>query len=290
MTLPLPTLNLGIGYRAQLAPSILARGDIGFVEILAEDYFLNDAIPVPLQQLHDRGVHVIPHGIGLNLGGAERIDPARLAALSHLAQRVQAPFVSEHIAFVRAVGLETGHLLPIPRTRAMLDILVENIRQAEEELPVPLALENIAMLFDWPDAEMDEAAFLNAICERTDAMLLLDLENIYANARNLGGDPVALLDRLPLERVAYVHVAGGYEANGIFHDTHAHPICEEVVALVEALYARVGVPGVMLERDDRFPDEAELNAELDAISAAMHRGSITRHERGFAHPIASDMI
>ncbi|MSU78245.1 MAG: DUF692 domain-containing protein [Gemmataceae bacterium] len=288
MALSLPNLGLGIGWRAQLAHAILNRPDIGFVEILAEDYFLNEAIPAPLQTLHDRGVHIIPHGVGLNLGGAEAIDPARLAALGELAQRMQAPFVSEHIAFVRAAGLETGHLLPIPRTPAMLDILVENIRLAEAALPVPLVLENIAILFDWPNAEMDEAAFLNAICERTDAMLLLDLENIYANARNLGGDPVALLDRLPLERVAYVHVAGGYEANGIFHDTHAHPLPEDVVALVEALYARAAVPGVMLERDDRFPDDAELNTELDAIVAAMQRGNIERHERGFAHPVLSD--
>ncbi len=288
MTLSLPNLGLGIGWRAQLAHAILNRPDIGFVEILAEDYFLSETIPPPLQALHDRGVHIIPHGVGLNLGGAEPIDPARLAALGELAQRMQAPFVSEHIAFVRAAGLETGHLLPIPRTHAMLDILVKNIRQAEAALPVPLVLENIAILFDWPNAEMDEAAFLNAICERTDALLLLDLENIYANARNLGGDPVALLDRLPLERVAYVHVAGGYEADGVFHDTHAHPLHEEVVALVEALYARMAVPGVMLERDDRFPDDAELGTELDAIAAAIARGNIERHERGFAHPVLSD--
>ena len=288
MALSLPNLGLGIGWRGQLAQAILARPDIGFVEILAEDYFFSKIVPPFLQQLHDRGVHIIPHGVGLNLGGAEPIDPARIDALGELAQRMQAPFVSEHIAFVRAAGLETGHLLPIPRTRAMLDILVENVRQVEDALPVPLVLENIAILFDWPNADMDEATFLNAICERTEALLLLDLENIYANARNLGGDPVALLDKLPLDRVAYVHVAGGYEANGIFHDTHAHPLPDEVVALVEALYARMAVPGVMLERDDRFPDAAELNTELDAIAAAIARGNVLRHERGFAHPVLSD--
>jgi hypothetical protein len=43
------------------------------------------------------------------------------------------------------------------------------------------------------------------------------IKNVYANARNRGCDPVCLLDRLPLERVAYVHVADGA---GTYHDTH----------------------------------------------------------------------
>jgi uncharacterized protein (UPF0276 family) len=276
-------LGLGIGWRGQLAQAIERRADLGFVEIVADDYFFMDNGPASLAQLHERGVMIVPHGIGLSLGGAEPIDSWRVQALAKLAQQVQAPLVSEHLAFVRAAGLETGHLLPLPRTRAMLELVIENIRQVEAELPVPLALENVSTLFEWPGAEMDEATFLTEVMQRTEAMLLLDIENVYANARNLGGDPLAFLDKLPLERVAYVHIAGGIETAGIYHDTHAQPIPEDVISLLEELCARVAVPGVMLERDDRFPGEAELNAELNAIAAAMHRGALRRTAAEYAH-------
>jgi uncharacterized protein (UPF0276 family) len=276
-------LGLGIGWRQPLAPAIERRADLGFVELLAEDFFHVDALPPALTRLHERGVMLVPHGVGLSLGSAAPPDAWRLQTLAKVARLAQAPLVSEHLAFVRAGGLETGHLLPLPRTREMLDVVVANILKAEAELPVPLALENIATLFEWPESEMDEAEFLRAILERTEAMLVLDLENVYANVRNLGGDASAFFDKLPLDRIAYVHVAGGIETGELYHDTHAQPTPQAVLDLLEELCSRVAVPGVMLERDDDFPNESDLNAELDAILAAQHEGQARRNAAEFAH-------
>ena len=276
MNTTLHDLGLGIGWRPELALPIDRRSDLGFLEIVAEDFDPRGPLPAPIQQLQRQGVTIVPHGVSLSLGSAEPPDPSRLDSLSRLAQRCAAPLVSEHLAFVRGGGIETGHLLPLPRTRDALDLVVSNIRIAKAALPVPLALENIASVFEWPGAEMDEAAFLTEVLERADVLLLLDLENVYANARNLGGDPHAFLDHLPLHRVAYVHVAGGIERDGLYHDTHAHPVPAGVLDLIEDLCGRVRVPGVMLERDDRFPSDAELHAELDAIAAAMARGAARR--------------
>jgi uncharacterized protein (UPF0276 family) len=163
----------------------------------------------------------------------------------------------------------------VPRTRDALDVLVGNVRLAQAELPVPLALEHVAALLEWPAPELDEAAFLTGLLERTGAWLLLDVANLYANARNHGGDPHAFLDALPLERVAYVHVAGGVERDGLYHDTHAHPTPPPVLDLVAELCRRFtgGPPGVMLERDDAYPPEPELAAELDAVAAAVEAGT-----------------
>lgn len=246
------------------------------MELIAEDLSDRDSLPAPIQRLRERGIVLIPHGVSLSLGGSERPDPRRLAALGRLAERLRAPLVSEHIAFVRAGGIESGHLLPLPRSRTALEVLVANIREAKESLPVSLALENVATLFEWPHAEMDEATFLTEVLEQADVPLLLDIENVYANARNHRWDAMSYLDRLPLDRVAYVHVAGGIERHGLYYDTHAHPVPQGVLDLLEELCARVEVPGVMLERDDQFPSEAELVAELDAIAAAVHRGNLRR--------------
>lgn len=260
-------LGVGIGWRPDIAGFVAGLPGLRFAEVVAESVHTPHP-PPDLLALRDRGVTVVPHGVKLSLGGAEPVDPARVAHLAACADLLRAPLVSEHIAFVRAGGVEAGHLLPVPRTRAALDVLTGNIARTRAELPVPLALEPIAALFDWPDAEYDEADFVTELLDRTGALLLLDVANVYANARNRGEDPLAVLDRLPLERVAYVHVAGGAERDGVYHDTHTDPIPAEVFALVKELCARRQPPGLLLERDGRYPPAGELRGELDALASA----------------------
>jgi uncharacterized protein (UPF0276 family) len=270
-------LGLGAGWRPELALMLERRADLGFVELLAEDFWLERAPPVAVEVLRDRGVTTVVHGVSLSLGSAEPPDRDRLAALARLARRSHAPLVSEHLAFVRAAGIESGHLSPLPRTREALETVVRNVRAAQAVLPVPLALENVATLFEWPDAEMSEADFLGEVLDRTDALLLLDLANLYANARNHGVDAGPYLSRIPLERIAYVHIAGGFtDADGLYHDTHAHAVPAPVLALLHELCARVHPPGVLIERDDRFPPDAVFNAELDAVAAILN-GPPPRH-------------
>lgn len=269
------TSRIGIGWRPELALTIARAPQVNFIEVVAEN-ISPEMLPRALIQLKERGATIIPHGTGLSLGGAEPLDQKRLTHLAQLAEKLNAPFVSEHIAFVRAAGRETGHLLPLPRTRAALDVLAENILAAQAALPVPLALENIATLFEWPGAEMDEVAFITKILNRTGARLLLDVANLYANARNHDWDAIAYLDGLPLERLAYVHIAGGITRQRLYHDTHAHPTPAGALDLLEQLCARVRPAAVLLERDDHFPADTELRAELDAIAAAIERGAQRR--------------
>jgi uncharacterized protein (UPF0276 family) len=269
-------LGLGVGWRPELALAIDRHPGLGFVELTVENHDLSRPLVDPVRDLMARGVQVIVHGVSLSLGGAEPPDPRRLEALARLARAAAAPLVSEHVAFVRAGGREAGHLLPVPRTRESLDLLVENVAVARAALPAPLALENIAALVEWPDGELGEAEFIAELLERTDSLLLLDVSNVHANARNHHLDPLAYLDRLPLERLAYVHVGGGVERQGTYHDTHAHRLDPASLDLLEELAARVEVPGAMLERDDDFPPADELAAELGAIRHAVERGAARR--------------
>lgn len=271
----MPT-GVGIGWRPEIAGFVADLPGLRFCEVIAESLPLGGPVPEPLAELRTRGVAVVPHGVRLSLGGAEAVDPHRIEHLARAADLVDAPLVSEHIAFVRAGGLEAGHLLPVPRTGASLAALTANIRRTQAELDVPLALEPIATLFDWPDDELDEADFLTELLDRTGALLLLDIANVYANAVNRGTDPTALLDRLPLERIAYVHVAGGSERGGLYHDTHTDPVPTPVLELISALCERRQPPALMLERDGDYPPAASLAAELDAIAAASGHPVVTR--------------
>ncbi|MET7345367.1 DUF692 domain-containing protein [Streptomyces sp. NPDC005547] len=271
-------LGIGIGWRPEIAAEVEALPGIDWVEAVAEN-LCADHLPDSLVRLRERGVTVIPHGVSLGLGGADRPDPGRLADLAARATLLGAPLVTEHIAFVRAGGartgspvLEAGHLLPVPRTRAALDVLCENVRIAQEALPVPLALENIAALISWPDEELTEGQFLAELVGRTGVRLLIDVANLHTNHVNRGEDPATALDELPVEAIAYVHVAGGIEKDGVWHDTHAHPVTAPVLDVLAALRSRVDPPGVLLERDEAFPPAGELAGELDAIRGVLEKG------------------
>ncbi|MFJ3184978.1 DUF692 domain-containing protein [Streptomyces halstedii] len=268
-------LGIGIGWRPEIADAVEALPGIDWVEAVAEN-ICADHLPEPLARLRERGVTVVPHGVSLGLGGAGRPGPDRLADLAARATLLGAPLVTEHIAFVRAggpltasPGLEAGHLLPVPRTWDALDVLCENVRIAQDSLPVPLALENIAALIAWPDEELTEGQFLAELVERTGVRLLIDVANLHTNHVNRGEDPATALDELPVEAIAYVHVAGGVEKDGVWHDTHAHPVTRPVLDVLTELRARVDPPGVLLERDDAFPPAEELAGELTVIRATL---------------------
>ncbi|MEV6265433.1 DUF692 domain-containing protein, partial [Streptomyces sp. NPDC051784] len=266
-------LGIGIGWRPEIAEAVEALPGVDWVEAVAEN-LCSDHLPESLVRLRERGVTVVPHGVALGLGGADRPDPDRLAALAARVELLGAPLVTEHIAFVRAGGpltaspaLEAGHLLPVPRTWDALDVLCENVRIAQDSLPVPLALENIAALVSWPGEELTEGQFLAELVERTGVRLLIDVANLHTNHVNRGEDPAVALDELPVEAIAYVHVAGGIEKDGVWHDTHAHPVTRPVLDVLSLLRSRVDPPGVLLERDDDFPPPEELARELAAIRA-----------------------
>lgn len=269
----------GVGWRppiAALVESYAADGRLGFVEVVAEN-LRADHLPTSLGTL---GLPVVVHGVTLGLAGADRPDPARLAHLAELAGALGSPLVSEHVAFVRAASspdplhgdvLEAGHLLPPPRTRESLDVLVENVRIAQEQLPVPLAVENIAALFGWPEDTLDEPDFLTELVARTGCRLVLDVANLFSSATARGSDPASELRRFPLDAVAYVHIAGGefrrVEGTEFYLDTHAHPMVPPVLDLLAelvSLYSAGTLPGVMLERDEDVSPQT-VAPELEAL-------------------------
>lgn len=274
-------LGTGIGWRPEIADAVERMPGVDWVEVVAENVCPGH-LPESLRRLRERGVTVVPHGVSLGLGGADRPDEGRLTALAERAAALSAPLVTEHIAFVRAGGpltasprLEAGHLLPVPRTRDALDVLCENVRIAQDALPVPLAVENIAALIAWPGEELTEGQFLYELADRTGVRLLIDVANLHTNHVNRAEDPAEALAELPLEAIAYVHVAGGFERDGVWHDSHAHAVPQPVLDILTGLAARVDPPGVLLERDENFPEPAELERELRSI-----RGAVTaRHVR-----------
>jgi uncharacterized protein len=267
----LPT-GVGLGWRPETAWAIHQRPAIAFTEVIAERVPSDGPLPPCLADLVERGTVVLPHGVSLSLGSGEPPSRQRLDRLARVVNQLGAPMVSEHVAFVRGGGHETEHLLPVPRTREALAVVVDNVRRAQDRLPVELVLENIAHLLAWPGPQMDEAEFLAELAERTGCRLLLDVSNLHANCLNFGWDLDAQLAALPLDRIAYAHIAGGVWRSGFYHDTHAHPVGTDPLDALARLVARRGAVPVLLERDNGFGTAEELFAELDAIELVLDGG------------------
>lgn len=263
MTLP---CCVGLGWRPETAWLIDQRPRAAFSEVIAETVDPRRP-PAALAAAIERGLVVVTHGVGLSLGGAEPPEKARVKRLAAVARTLRSPLVSEHVAFARAGGTELGHFLPVARSRAQLALLVDHVHRVMDALSVPLALENVAAPLTWPGDELAEADFLAELLDRTGAHLLLDVANLHANLVNHGGDAEATLARLPLDRVAYLHVAGGARIQVMWRDTHAHPIARPALALLTAVLARTGPRPILLERDHAFAGRAALEAELDQLEA-----------------------
>lgn len=267
--------QVGLAWRTELADLILDQGSL-FTEVLVEDQMRHGFIPEKLQSFLDQGGTVVPHGISLSLGSAEGPQFKNLDSMNRLADEYDAPFVSEHISYVESAGVSVGHLTPVPRTEDMLAIFIENVQRVKRELNVPLVLENIAALIEWPNAEMSEPEFVRRLIEETDCGFLLDVSNLYAQFVNHGLNLDKALDELPLDRVSYIHIAGGIMKDKRYHDSHCHSLKPGPLAVLEKACRRgVSVP-IVLEWDARFPGPTELKGELDAIKAVVQRTSLPR--------------
>lgn len=275
--------RVGLGWRAPLAASILARLDrIDVVEVLAEEWTREPAWRQRALATLGAQAPVLLHATSLSLASSWPVDEKRLSALGRLVERARPESWSEHLAFVRAAGVETGHLAAPPRTRATIEGVAANVARASRVVGAAPALENVATLLAPPCSEMGELEWLRGALEASGAGFLLDLHNLHANAVNHGFDAGAALAALPLERVACVHVAGGRWADGRdgrrrLVDDHLHPTPDPVLLLLEELASRCAQPlTVILERDGRYPPFAELLAELERAREALARGRARR--------------
>ena len=283
--------RVGIGWRAPLAASIFTHLDrIDLIELIADDHFRASKRQLRALRTLSGQVPMTLHGVTAGLASITPPEERRLTRMARLAEAVQPVSWSEHLAFVRAGGIEIGHLAAPPRTEAGIEAASGNIRRAAAIVGAMPAMENVATLIDPPASTLDEPRWISAIVENSGAPLLLDLHNLYANAVNFGGDPAAMLLRLPLQKVTTVHLSGGHwiDEPGMsgrqrLLDDHVHDVPTEVFSLLTLLAAHAPQPlDVILERDGLFPAFPRLLAQLDAARSALAEGRAARRLKAVA--------
>jgi uncharacterized protein (UPF0276 family) len=212
---------------------------------------------------------VLTHGLAMSVGGFDAWDEDYLRALGEFLLRTGTPWHSEHLCFTSVDGSCLHELLPLPFTREAARHTITRTRALQARLPVPLLLENITYYAELGAAEMDEADFITAVLEGADVGWLLDVNNVYVNALNFGFDAKDWLSRMPLDRVAQLHIAGHKKFGDITVDTHGADIIDPVIDLMQWTLQRLGRPvPVLLERDNHIPDFEVLLAERTRIQCA----------------------
>ena len=268
--MPRQISGIGVGLRLQYAAELAkTERPIDFIEIMPENWVCFGG----KRRRHlDACAERFPsttHSVSLNIGGGDPLDGELLDATAELLRRVEAPFFSDHVCYSSVRGQPVSDLLPLPFTREVIEHTAARIVAARERVGCPLALENATFYSHMPGAEMDEASFLCQLLAAGDCGMLLDVNNVYVNSQNHGFDARAFIDRMPLDRVWQLHLAGHTLVDDTIIDTHIGPIIEPVWDLYRYTLRRAGrlIP-TLIEWDQDIPSFDAVVDEVDRARAA----------------------
>jgi uncharacterized protein (UPF0276 family) len=264
------TLTAGLGFKMEHLDEALASKRRGlWFEVHAENYMIDGGPRLAALMALRNQFALSVHGVGLSLASVEPPSSDHLARLKTLVDRVDPIAVSDHLAWQKWNGAHHADFLPFPRTYEALAITAGNIARVQDALGRPIMVENPSLYVDVGGHEMSEGEFLTALARQTGCGLLLDINNVFVSAHNLGFRPEDALAAIPPELIGEIHLAGhsadGDPESGLLIDTHGAPVADAVWSLYEAMIARIGSRPTLLERDDDVPEFDVLMTERDRI-------------------------
>ncbi|EJC64110.1 hypothetical protein Rleg5DRAFT_0820 [Rhizobium leguminosarum bv. viciae WSM1455] len=266
----------GLGLKPEHYETILAtRPDVGFFEVHAENYM---GAGGPPHHYLEAVADVYPlsfHGVGLSIGAARDLDKEHLKRLRTLIDRYRPQSFSEHLAWSTHDTGFLNDLLPLPYTAETLSRVIDHIDETQQWLGRKMLLENPSTYLLFAESTIDEVDFLAEIASRTGCGLLLDVNNVMVSAVNHRLDPVAYIDRFPVELVGEIHLAGYDETvdgvgDRLLIDAHGSAVRSDVVELYRHTLSRSGALPTLIEWDNDVPDFATLQAEAVRTDAMLN--------------------
>jgi uncharacterized protein (UPF0276 family) len=262
---PVPA-RAGIGLRSRHHADLLVqRPDLGWLEAHTENYF---HLGSPAARILERLAESYPlslHGVGLGLGSAAPIDRTHLTRVRDALRHFQPALVSEHACWTHCDGEHYNDLLPLPCTEEAVAHLAARVGEVQDFFGRRILLENLSAYVAFATSSMSEGEFLAAVVARSGCGLLLDVNNLYVNSRNLGADPAAFLAALPVDAVQEIHLAGHSRRRvgdrDFLIDDHGSAVTPEVWALYDRAIARFGPVPTLIEWDTDVPRLDVLVAE-----------------------------
>ena len=148
--------------------------------------------------------------------------------------------------------------------------------QVQDVLGRRMLLENPSSYLAFAESTWSEPDFLREIVRRTGCGLLLDVNNIFVSATNLGFSPQGYVADFPLEAVGEIHL-GGHDADEDDHglplliDSHGREVADPVWALLDHVLSLTGPKPLLIEWDTDVPDWPVLRKEALRADQALAR-------------------
>lgn len=250
----LPELGTGIGLRTVHYAHILEHSPpVAWFEILSENYMLTQGRPLAILDEIAEKYPVAMHGVSMSIGSADALNMDYLRELKALKQRTKAKWVSDHLCFTGVTGKNTHDLLPMPFTEEALRHVIARVKQVQDFLDAPIALENPSSYLELANPDLPEWEFLATVAKEADCALLLDVNNVYVSSQNHGYDADEYLDAIPWDRVVQMHLAGHTDHGTHIVDSHIGPVPDPVWELFKKVRPRTSA-SVLLEWDAEIPE------------------------------------
>ncbi|MBI1815408.1 MAG: DUF692 domain-containing protein [Deltaproteobacteria bacterium] len=286
-------LGFGVGLRSEHYADVLSGPTrIDWFEAISENYMDTGGRPLHVLEQVRRDHPVALHGVALSIGGTDPIDARYLGNLRRLIDRIEPALVTDHLCWTGVDGRSLYDLLPLSYTEEALAHVVRRLSAVQDALGRRIALENPSTYIAYRHSTISEWEFLAALAEQADCGILLDVNNVYVSAYNLGFDPLRYLDALPPERIAQIHLAGFTDMGTYLFDTHSAPVSDDVWALYAHAVRRFGAVSTLVEWDAEIPSFDRLRAEAERARLIAettndpHREFATDFARGSALRLA----
>jgi uncharacterized protein (UPF0276 family) len=274
----------GIGLRAVHYSEVLeCKPSVGWFEVHSENFFSAGGKHFYfLEQLLEHYPFSF-HGVGLGLGSTDPLSTTHLSKLKKITDCYQPALVSDHLCWGAAGGIHLNDLLPMPYTAEALQHMIERVARVQDFLGRQILIENVSSYLEFEMSDITEWEFVTELAQRSGCGLLLDINNIYVNARNHNIDAATYINHIPKSLVQEIHLAGftidslkdsdGNKNGEILIDTHSRPVCDDVWALYAQAIQRLGPVPTLIEWDLDIPPLAILLAE------AQHAETILEKQR-----------
>ncbi len=214
------------------------------------------------------------HCVGLSLGSSSGISRKHAQNIKQLINKFKPILISDHISWTNYLNHSSNDLLPLPYTQESLNIFCDNVKYVQDLFGRNILLENPSSYLEFKHSTFKEVDFINQILTKTDAELLLDLNNVFVTCENFGLSSKQYLDNIDISRVKEIHVAGHsvYEKDNmqLRIDSHNDFVADDVIDLFKYLKAKLAKPvPTLLEWDSEIPEFAVLASELNRIRSAI---------------------
>ncbi len=263
--------GVGLSFRQTFFDELdIIKKDVDFLEIISERYFTEkntEELKVLAKQFP-----LIPHGLSLSIGTYERLPKKKEKQISNLLTELKTDSYTDHLALSSVKDIELLDFFPAMYKDETLEFLKNKHKQLKENSLNNLYLENITYTFNWHNNDYTELDFWCKVLNETEIGMLLDVSNLYINSVNHKYDPYAFFDRLPKDKINYLHVAG-FISNmyGFLVDSHSEPVDSEVWKLAEYIIKKAPVQGVILERDLNCNNYHDVQNDIKIIKSLFEK-------------------